>query len=53
VQFEAGGSSIVNYSTNALALANQVAGGQALPTTVAVIALADCGAVPSGSAGCP
>ena len=53
VQFQAGGSSIVYYSTNALALANQVAGGQALPTTVAVSSLADCAAVPSGSIGCP
>jgi hypothetical protein len=53
VKFSAGGSSIVYYSTNALALANQVAGGQALPTTVSVDALADCAAVPAGSSGCP
>ncbi len=53
VNFTAGGSSIVDYSTNALALANQVAGGQALPTTIKVIALADCATIPSGSNGCP
>jgi hypothetical protein len=53
VKFAAGGSSIVYYSTNALALANQVAGGQALPTTVSVASLADCAAVPAGSIGCP
>jgi len=53
VQFSAGGSAMVVYSTNALTLANQVVGGQALPTTVRVDSLANCAAVPAGSSGCP
>jgi hypothetical protein len=53
VQFTAGGSAMVAYSTNALTLANQVVGGQALPTTVRVDSLANCAAVPAGSSGCP
>ena len=53
VQFSAGGSAMVMYSTNALTLANQVVGGQALPTTVRVDSLANCAAVPAGSSGCP
>ena len=53
VQFSAGGSAMVAYSTNALTLANQVVGGQALPTTVRVDSLANCAAVPAGSSGCP
>jgi hypothetical protein len=52
VQFSAGGSAMVAYSTNALTLANQVVGGQALPTTVRVDSLANCAAVPAGSNGC-
>jgi hypothetical protein len=53
VQFSAGGSAMVAYSTNALTLANTVVGGQALPTTVKVDSLANCAAVPAGSSGCP
>jgi hypothetical protein len=53
VKFSAGGSAMVMYSTNALTLANQVVGGQALPTTVRVNSLANCAAVPAGSSGCP
>ena len=48
-----GGSAIVNYSTQALALANQVAGGHALPSPLKVISMADCGMMPSGVGGCP
>ena len=47
------GSSITNYSTQALALANQVSGGGALPAPLRVTSLVDCSEVPSGSGGCP
>jgi len=54
VDFTASGSSIVNYSTDALALANQVSGGHALPTTIKVLAMADCATVVSNAVtGCP
>jgi len=53
VNFTAGGSSIVNYSTDALALANLVAGGSALPTTIKILSMADCATVPAGANGCP
>ena len=53
VNFSAGGSSIVNYSTDALALANQVVGGSVLPTTIRVLSMADCATVPAGANGCP
>jgi hypothetical protein len=48
-----GGHAIVNYSTQALALANQVVGGSALPSPLKVTSLADCGQLPSGVGGCP
>jgi hypothetical protein len=48
-----GGSAIVYYSTQALALANSVGGGGALPAPLRVTALIDCAQVPAGSAGCP
>jgi len=48
-----GGSAIVNYSTQALALANQVGGTHPLPSPLKVLSLADCGMVPSGVGGCP
>jgi len=47
------GSSIAFYSTQALALANQVSNGAALPAPVRVTSLVDCSEVPSGSGGCP
>ncbi|TMA47386.1 MAG: hypothetical protein E6J76_15690 [Deltaproteobacteria bacterium] len=47
------GSSIAYYSTQALALANQVSGGAALPAPIRVTSLVDCSEVPSGSGGCP
>jgi hypothetical protein len=53
VNFTAGGSSIVNYSTDALALANQVVGGSVLPTTIKILSMADCATVPAGANGCP
>jgi hypothetical protein len=48
-----GGSAIFQYSTQALALANQVAGGAALPSPMKLTSLADCAAVPAGTGGCP
>jgi hypothetical protein len=47
------GSAIIQYSSQALLLANQVSGGTGLPAPVSVTALIDCGQVPSGIAGCP
>ena len=48
-----GGSAIVNYSSDALALANQSTGGGALPALIKVNSLADCSELPAGSGGCP
>jgi hypothetical protein len=48
-----GGSAIVDYSSNALQLANQVAGGGALPAALLVTWLADCSQLPAGANGCP
>ena len=48
-----GGSAVAYYSTQGLALANQVSVNSALPTPMAVLTLADCALVPSGSGGCP
>ncbi len=53
VNLNVAGSAIVNYSTQALALANQVAGGAALPAPLKIVSLADCSQLPSGSGGCP
>ncbi len=53
VNFKVGGSAIIDYSTQALALANQVSGGQALPSPLRVISMADCGQLASGVGGCP
>jgi hypothetical protein len=53
VNFQAGGSSSVNYSTDALALASLVAGGTPLPTTIRVLSMADCAVLPAGANGCP
>jgi len=47
------GSAIVQYSSQALGLANQVSGGTGLPAPVTVTALVDCTQVPAGIAGCP
>jgi len=48
-----GGSSITQYSTQALALANEVGGGGALPAPMRVTSLADCAQVAAGTGGCP
>jgi len=48
-----GGSAVVNYSTQALALANQVSLNGALPSPLKVTSMADCGMMPSGVGGCP
>jgi len=48
-----GGSAVVNYSSDALALANQSTGGGALPALIKVNSLADCSELPAGSGGCP
>lgn len=48
-----GGNAVIQYSTQALALANQVGGGGALPSPILVTSLADCALVPSGVSGCP
>jgi hypothetical protein len=48
-----GGSAIIQYSTQALALANLVVPGNILPSPMRVTALIDCGQVPAGTNGCP
>ncbi|TMB51708.1 MAG: hypothetical protein E6J60_10845 [Deltaproteobacteria bacterium] len=53
VDLNVGGSAVLNYSTQALALANQVGGTHPLPSPLKVLSLADCGMMPSGVGGCP
>ncbi len=53
IDLNVGGSAIVNYSTQALALANQVGATHPLPSPLKVLSLADCGMMPSGVGGCP
>jgi hypothetical protein len=48
-----GGSAIVRYSTQALALANQTVVTGALPAPVNVVSLADCAQLPAAVGGCP
>jgi hypothetical protein len=48
-----GGSAIVYYSTQALALANQVVLNGALPAPLKVTQIADCALVAAGVGGCP
>ena len=48
-----GGSAVIQYSTQALALANMVVPGNILPSPMRVTALIDCGQVPAGTNGCP
>jgi hypothetical protein len=48
-----GGSALVQYSTQALTLANMVGMGGALPAPVQIVALVDCSQVPGGTGGCP
>ncbi len=47
------GSAIVDYSSQALALANQAANYTQLPAAVKVTSIADCELVRSGVGGCP
>jgi hypothetical protein len=48
-----GGSAIVYYSTQALALADQVIPSGALPAALKVTQIADCALVAAGVGGCP
>ena len=47
-----GGSAFIQYSTQALALANQVGPGRALPSKLVVNWIVDCAAVPAGTNNC-
>lgn len=53
LSFTVGGSAIVQYSSQALALADESGGGGALPAPVAIVSLGDCSLIPSGANGCP
>jgi hypothetical protein len=53
VNLTVGGSAIVYYSSQALALADQVDGDGASPAPLRVTALADCAQLPAGASGCP
>jgi len=53
VNLNVGGSAIVYFSTQALALANQVIPFGALPAPLKVTQIADCALVASGVGGCP
>src|SRR5437899_4723974 len=47
-----GGSAFIQYSTQALALANQVGQGRALPSKLVVNWIVDCAMVPAGTNNC-
>jgi hypothetical protein len=53
INLNVGGSAIVYYSSQALALANQVVQFGALPAPLKVTQIADCALVASGVGGCP
>jgi hypothetical protein len=53
LDFQVGGSAILNYSSQALALANLAGGPVSLPSPVQVTWLADCSQVAAGVGGCP
>ncbi len=53
VNLTVGGSAIINYSSQGLALANLVSGGAALPTPIQLTSLIDCSDAPAGVLGCP
>ena len=53
LSFTVGGSAIVQYSSQALALANQSGGGGSLPAPVSIVSLGDCSLIPGGTNGCP
>ncbi len=48
-----GGSALLYYSSQGLTLANQVSGGDALPTPIEVTSLIDCSQAVAGTGGCP
>ena len=48
-----GGSAVMNYSSAALAFANQASGGMTLPTPVQLTSLIDCSQAVAGTSGCP
>ena len=52
VNLDVGSSLLVGDSTQALALANQVGGGGALPAPLRVTTLADCAVLPAATGGC-
>jgi hypothetical protein len=47
-----GGSAFIQYSTQALALANQVSNGRALPSKLVINSMIDCADVPAGTNNC-
>jgi len=53
IQLEVSGSALVNYSSQALALANLVSGGAALPAPIIITSMADCADLPANTGGCP
>jgi len=53
LSLDVGGTAIVQYSSEALALADQSGGGGALPAPVQIVSLGDCAVIPSGTGGCP
>jgi hypothetical protein len=53
VNLTVGGSAIVQYSSQGLALANQVSNNTPLPSPIQVTALVDCSALPPATGGCP
>ena len=48
-----GGDAFVQYSTEALTLANLASGGATLPAPVQLVGLIDCSQVPAGTNNCP
>ena len=47
-----GGSAFIQYSTQALALANQIGPGQNLPSKLVINSMIDCADVPAGTNNC-
>jgi hypothetical protein len=47
-----GGSAFIQYSTQALALANSLNNGQSLPSKLVIDSMVDCAAVPAGTNNC-
>ena len=53
IRLVVGGDAFVQYSTQALQLANLASGGAALPAPMQLIGLIDCSQVPPGTNDCP